>query len=284
MHADNYSVYFQLYYSYVAQRPASKPGQTKCEPMEPDMSWLNIFKGEQPLIKTYFHGDMDKGEFGEYLTEYALTHGLIPGRYHVYTNLLVPKPGTPGQTTEVDVLMLHEKGVLVFESKNYSGWIFGSADEPKWTASLNKYTKEQFYNPIMQNRTHVRALAEYLGLCEEAFLSYIVFSERCELKEVPPDTDEYRIIQRQNLVREVKHDLRSLEAVHTLDDLRRLKSLLDELAADSTTQARKDHAERVQRTCPWCGKPLVERTRRADGGIFIGCTGYPECRYTRNEW
>ena len=248
------------------------------------MSWLNILKGEQPLVKTSLHGDMDKGELGEYLTEYALTHGLLPGRFRVYTNLLVPKPGVPGQTTEVDVLMLHERGILVFESKNYSGWIFGGADEPEWTASLNKHTKERFYNPVMQNRSHVRALAEYLGLCEEAFLSYIVFSERCELKEVPADTDEYRIIQRQNLVREVRRDLKSFEAVHGRDDFARLKGLLDGLATASTEQARKEHAERVRKTCPWCGKPLVERHRRSGGGAFVACTGYPECHYTRNEW
>jgi hypothetical protein len=33
-------------------------------------------------------------------------------------------------------------------------------------------------------------------------------------------------------------------------------------------------------TCPDCGKPLAERSGRY--GKFIGCTGYPKCRYTRN--
>lgn len=28
-----------------------------------------------------------------------------------------------GKTTEIDLLMIHEKGIFVFESKNYSGWI-----------------------------------------------------------------------------------------------------------------------------------------------------------------
>jgi len=31
--------------------------------------------------------------------------------------------------------------------------------------------------------------------------------------------------------------------------------------------------------CPICGKPLVEKRSRF--GIFIGCSGYPDCRYTR---
>ncbi len=33
-----------------------------------------------------------------------------------------------------------------------------------------------------------------------------------------------------------------------------------------------------ERTCPKCGKPLVVRVSKM--GRFLGCTGYPECRYT----
>lgn len=33
-------------------------------------------------------------------------------------------------------------------------------------------------------------------------------------------------------------------------------------------------------TCPKCGKRLVER--KGKNGKFIGCTGFPNCRYTRN--
>lgn len=34
-------------------------------------------------------------------------------------------------------------------------------------------------------------------------------------------------------------------------------------------------------TCPQCGKELVEREGKY--GVFIGCTGYPICRYTREK-
>ncbi len=47
----------------------------------------------------------------------------------------------------------------------------------------------------------------------------------------------------------------------------------------------KEDAERpgvevLAETCPQCGKPLSKRLGR--NGYFIGCTGYPECDYTRN--
>lgn len=37
------------------------------------------------------------------------------------------------------------------------------------------------------------------------------------------------------------------------------------------------------RRCPRCGKALVERMRRQDGSRFIGCSGYPLCRYTEGR-
>jgi len=38
--------------------------------------------------------------------------------------------------------------------------------------------------------------------------------------------------------------------------------------------------EKLDETCPECGKPLVVREGRR--GKFIGCSGYPKCRYTRD--
>ena len=33
--------------------------------------------------------------------------------------------------------------------------------------------------------------------------------------------------------------------------------------------------------CARCGKPMVRRKRRRDGALFYGCSGFPNCRYTR---
>ncbi len=59
-------------------------------------------------------------------------------------NIYVPYNG---KTSEIDVLMIHEKGIFVFESKNYSGWIFGGFEDAKWTQSLpNKQKKQHIEN------------------------------------------------------------------------------------------------------------------------------------------
>jgi ssDNA-binding Zn-finger/Zn-ribbon topoisomerase 1 len=39
-------------------------------------------------------------------------------------------------------------------------------------------------------------------------------------------------------------------------------------------------AWRLAAECPRCRRALVVRYARRDGGQFIGCTGYPHCRFT----
>lgn len=50
-------------------------------------------------------------------------------------NCYIPK--TDGTTAEIDIIMVHPTGVYVFESKNYSGYIFGSLNQKMWTQTLH---------------------------------------------------------------------------------------------------------------------------------------------------
>ncbi len=49
---------------------------------------------------------------------------------------------------------------------------------------------------------------------------------------------------------------------------------------DSSVTRQDVTHEKLDENCPDCGKPLSIRLGRR--GSFIGCTGYPECKYTRN--
>ena len=49
---------------------------------------------------------------------------------------------------------------------------------------------------------------------------------------------------------------------------------------DKTVQRKDVTQEALDEDCPKCGKPLSIRLGRR--GRFIGCTGFPECDYTRN--
>ncbi|MFZ5594840.1 MAG: type I DNA topoisomerase [Pseudomonadota bacterium] len=59
------------------------------------------------------------------------------------------------------------------------------------------------------------------------------------------------------------------------------KPFIEQVDTTEKTVTRKDVTqEQLEEACPKCGKPLSIRLGRR--GRFIGCTGYPECDYTRN--
>lgn len=121
------------------------------------------------------------GRRGEKLTEKKLKVVQLFGRKgKVLKNLYVPKDN--GETSEIDVVFITQKGIFVIESKNYSGWIFGDEKSAYWTAMLPNKEKNRFYNPIKQNETHIKWLRQYLSEDIPLF-SIVVFSERCELKK-----------------------------------------------------------------------------------------------------
>ena len=90
------------------------------------MSLLSFLKGESlGPFERIPHMLQGKGHYGEYLAEYAVGNNNLPGQSVTYMNILVPRRGKATNESEIDVLVLHERGIYVIESKNYIGWIFG---------------------------------------------------------------------------------------------------------------------------------------------------------------
>lgn len=138
-----------------------------------------------------------KGRYGEKLTERELKLVKLLGRDRkVLGNVYVPKGN--GETSEINVLFITQKGIFVIESKNYSGWIFGDEKGAFWTAMLSNREKNKFYNPIKQNKTHIKWLGEYFD-SDVPLFSMIVFSEHCELKKITLVNDNIPVIKRDQL-------------------------------------------------------------------------------------
>lgn len=117
----------------------------------------------------------------------------VPGNNKVLKNLYLPR--VKGGTTEVDILFIHQSGVYAFESKDYSGWIYGKEKDFKWTQVFNKNSKFQFYNPIKQNNTHLKAIKQVLAAFNNiSYHSVIVFGSNAELKKVEYDENNVTIL------------------------------------------------------------------------------------------
>ena len=152
------------------------------------------------FAKTVF----EKGNYGEFLTFSYLEK--LPRFKKLLVNLYIPKKD--GTTTEIDLVMVDETGIYVFESKNYSGWIFGNEKNKTWTQTLGNKTKNKFFNPIWQNKAHIKALANVLPEFEESiYKSYIVFSERCTLRKIDIYSPEVKVIKREDLLYTIKKDI-----------------------------------------------------------------------------
>ena len=101
----------------------------------------------------------DQGSSGERIIYRTLVDQIHVPESQILRNVYVPT--VDGKTSEIDLLVVSKKGLLVFECKNYAGNIYGDASRKKWIQYLGK-KKSFFYNPFMQNRTHVKHLKKYL--------------------------------------------------------------------------------------------------------------------------
>ena len=139
------------------------------------------------------------------------------------------------------------EGIIVFEVKNYSGWIFGSGNNTNWTQVLSYgKRKYKFYNPIKQNQNHIIQLRKTLKQFEKIpFFSVIVFFGDCELKEinyVPKGTylvKSHRVFEVLNLIKDEDYTQYTNKR-EVVDKLKELVSL------GENTDYQKQHIENIK--------------------------------------
>jgi hypothetical protein len=203
------------------------------------------FKGskyQQASGNTFLKTVLDKGNNGEFLTFSKLEK--LTGYFKLMTNLYLPKKD--GSTTEIDLIMLSETGIYVFESKNYSGWIFGDEKNKNWMQTLPNKQKEKFFNPILQNKTHINALKSVLGKDDEKlFKSYIIFSERCTLKKINVTSTNVKVIKRNALIPTIKREISNNVKMLTHHEIERLYLQLNKYS-HADVALKKAHIKQIQ--------------------------------------
>ncbi len=120
-----------------------------------------------------------KNDFGRY-GEYLLYDRLRREKGQWLFNLYLPHGR---EYTEVDALLLSPAGIFIFESKNFSGRIYGLAGQREWFHTFRTakgIKKQRFFNPLMQNGAHLTALSR---LVPENVPLYpmVVFGSNAEL-------------------------------------------------------------------------------------------------------
>ena len=181
-----------------------------------------------------------------------------------------------GKSHQIDHIEIRHNGIFCIETKNYSGWIFGSEEQQMWTQTLYN-EKHQFQNPIKQNHSHIYHLNRVLGG------KYIINSV---IVMVQNNADRINVPYVVNL-NDLKTYLSNFNdgTSYSTEEIDKIYRLIINSSRSDVT--RREHIANIKKTqkainnnkCPRCGSDLVFRDGKY--GSFYGCSNYPKCTFTK---
>jgi len=219
---------------------------------------------------------MFEGWFGERKTQFNLWFSLNKELYRRFHDVIIP---SSNGTSQVDHILVSPFGLFIVETKNLKGWIFGSESQSKWTQVVygKKYS---FQNPLRQTHRHKKVLSKFLDLDESHIETVVFFVGDSQFK-----TDLPSNVLSSGLGRYIKQ---FKDTVLSHDEIGRICSLLIDTKGKIS---KREHIQSLHdrhssdTVCPRCGSDLLERTVKKGprtGTKFVGCSGYPKCRFTLN--
>jgi len=217
----------------------------------------------------------EKGWTGELRTRQAQSLFLDPNQYCAFNDLIIY---VDGRSTQIDHVLVSKYGLFVIETKNMTGWIFGTVDDERWTQVIYG-TYYQFQNPLRQNYMHTKSLSHFLRIEHNKIYSLVVFWGKCQFRTLMPEN----VLSNQftTYVKSKKDVLLSEDEVYRVRrELQRLKDNTPFVVALSHAQSLKRRYE-SNTICPKCGGHLLKRTSYKTRLKFIGCENYPGCHYVK---
>lgn len=164
----------------------------------------------------------------------------------IYHDLYVERYS--GQYSQIDAVVVTRVGIIVFEVKDYSGWIFGKGYQNYWTQVL-AYGKEKhrFYNPILQNNGHIQTLKSKLSnVADVPFYSVVVFYGRCTLKNVSYIPDNTYIGYAGNVMSIIREILENNPSVNYKDKWGVINVLREAIANGESWEIVNRHIQNVR--------------------------------------
>ncbi len=145
---------------------------------------------------------------------------------------------------QIDCLALDRRGIFVFESKDYLGWIYAHGERVHWTqVSAYGKNKHQFYNPIQQNEAHIAALRGVSGV-DVPIYSVVVFGREATLRIRENIPENCWVLTQRDLYNWA--GAVALEEKLTEAEVRSLRARLEVGRVNPTTLTREEHVAEVQ--------------------------------------
>ena len=121
-----------------------------------------------------------------------LVRSVLAKRYRdwpLLNGVLLP---SGGGTAQIDHILVSPGGVFVIETKDMNGWIFASPGQQRWTQTFMagrwsrlagiRSKRLTFYNPLLQNEGHAKALVKLGIVYPREIRPIVVFVGDAELK------------------------------------------------------------------------------------------------------
>jgi hypothetical protein len=92
------------------------------------------------------------------------------------------------KSAQIDHMIIDRSGIILIETKNRTGKIFGKEQDLNWTVVFS-YGKKRatMFNPIKQNLGHVNSVKKIIGN-DVPIHSLIVFSKKADIREISSQT------------------------------------------------------------------------------------------------
>ena len=248
------------------------------------VSWLIPLAMLAGLIKSPWF----KGHVGELLVR-LFAHWQLDKQ--IYRRLHNVTLNTPDGTTQIDHVFLSPYGIFVLETKNMSGWIFGSEKQAQWTQQIFK-RRFKFQNPLRQNYKHLKALEATLGINPEHLYSVITFVGGSTFKTGVPAN----VTQGIGFIRYIKS---FQQPVFSEDEVSVMLHALQTGRRAPTFATHREHMQNLkrrndptaERQCLKCGSALLIRTVKSGakagqqfwGGVSKGLDPAFGPAYRRNK-
>ena len=99
-----------------------------------------------------------------------------------------------GKSTQIDVILVTQKCIVFVEAKNWTNWVKGNYNDFHWTGRGKSKNVMTVFNPINQNKIHVRAVKNALhrkGLLLPVIHNIVCFPDGCMINSDSSDVVNY---------------------------------------------------------------------------------------------
>ena len=226
-----------------------------------------------------------KGSIGEWL---AKVYSKILTDALVLHDVLID--GADGFTSQIDLILIGNKGVYVVEMKMFSDAIvYGDTIKSKWYYYKHGM-KYEIYSPIKQNLKHIEYLSKLLKdfgnvpcfsiivmICDDFKVSGLNGADTAICNSLP--AMKKAIFKISEGKPEIFNDIKKQEIFEHINN-NQYTGKDARLSHKQRVITYKEGLEAMEKTkiCPYCKDVLVLRSGKY--GEFYACKNYPKCRYT----